>query len=58
MDPEGEQGVWTTPFLENHKAIGLIINTGLDPIENHKAVKPAFNFGPAKCHLNGILLVG
>ena len=33
------QGVQTpAPYpLENHKAIGLHINTGLDPMENHKA---------------------
>ena len=29
--------------LENHKAIGFLINTGPDPMENHKATKPAFN---------------
>ena len=32
--------------LENHKAIGFLINTGLDPMENHKATKTAFNVGP------------
>ena len=29
----------------NHKAIGFFSNTGLDPLENHKATKPAFNIG-------------
>ena len=32
--------------LEKHKAIGFLINTGLGPIENHKATKAAFNVGP------------
>ena len=29
--------------FENHNAIGFLINTGPDPIKNHKATKPAFN---------------
>ena len=33
-----------TPSLENYKAIGFVSNTGLDPLEDHKATKPAFNF--------------
>ena len=35
-------------YLENHTVIGLgfLNNTGLDPLENHKAAKPAFNVGP------------
>ena len=32
-DPHGGQGV-RTPTLEYHKAIGFLINTCLDPIEN------------------------
>ena len=32
-----------THSLENHKAIGFISNTGLDPLTNNKATKPAFN---------------
>ena len=31
------------PHLENHKAIGFLSNIGPDPLENHKATKPAFN---------------
>ena len=31
----GGQGVQTRPPLENHKAIGFLINTGLDSMENH-----------------------
>ena len=35
--------------LENHKAIGLLMNflrnTGPDPLENHKATQPAFDVG-------------
>ena len=48
-DPEGEQGVQTNP-LKNHKNIGLLGNTGQDPLENHKATKPAFNVGPSSNH--------
>ena len=32
--------------LENHKNIGFLSNTGLDPLKNHKATEPAFNLGP------------
>ena len=32
---------------ENHKNIGLLSNTGPDPLKNHKATKPAFNVGPS-----------
>ena len=28
---------------QNHKTIGILINTSPDPLENHKATKPAFN---------------
>ena len=51
-----------TPCYGKHKAIGLLINTGLNPMENHKATKPAFYGGPplapAKRYLNGVSLVG
>ena len=30
---------------ENPKYIGFLSNTGLDPLKNHKATKPAFKFG-------------
>ena len=33
------------PALKNHKDIGFLRNTGPDPLKNHKATKPAFNFG-------------
>ena len=42
-DPEGGAGGPDPP--ENHKAIGFLINTDLDPMENHKATKPAFIVG-------------
>ena len=41
---------WADPggqgALTNHKNIGFLSNTGPDPLKNHKANKPAFNFGP------------
>ena len=41
----GGQRVQTPPPLENHKAIGFLINAGLDPKENYKATMAAFNVG-------------
>ena len=31
---------------KSHKYIGFRSNTGLDPLKNQKAAKPAFNVGP------------
>ena len=51
-DPEG---VGTPHPLKNHKNIGFLSNTGLDPLKNHKTTKPAFNVGPSLTHhLNGV----
>ena len=44
-DPEWGQGVWTPRPKKNHKNIGFLSNTGPDPLENHKATKPAFIVG-------------
>ena len=33
--------------LKSHKHIGFLSNTGPDPLENHKATKPAFNVRPS-----------
>ena len=33
--------------MKNHKNIGFLSNTGLDPLQNHKATKPAFDVGPS-----------
>ena len=38
------------PPLKNYKAIELLSNTDPDPLENHKATKPAFNVGPSSAH--------
>ena len=38
------------PHLKNHKNIGFLSNTGLDPLKNHKATKPALNVGPLLAH--------
>ena len=41
------------------QAIGFLINTGPDPMENHKATKPVFNVGlPSARRQNGFSLVG
>ena len=37
-DPEGSN---------HHKAIGFLSNTRLGPLENHSAIKPAFNLCPS-----------
>ena len=41
----GGRGQVSAP-LENHRNKGLLGNTGPDPLENHKATKPAFNVEP------------
>ena len=33
------------PQLKNHKNIGFLSNSGLDPLKDHKATKPALNVG-------------
>ena len=54
--PEGGAGdLPPPPPLKNHKNIGFLSNTDPDPLENHKATKPAFNAGPtAACKQNTI----
>ena len=47
------------PSPKNHKNIGFFCKTGQDPLNNHKATKPAFNVGPSSaCQRNPILLAG
>ena len=46
----GDTGGPDTPPLENRKNIGSFSNTGLNPLKNHKATKPAFNVGPSSAH--------
>ena len=49
VDPEGG-GVGVRPpphHSQNHKNIGILSNTGPDPLKNRKAPKPAFNVGPS-----------
>ena len=43
----GEGGRGSVIPLKSHKHIGFHSNTGPDPLENHKATKPAFNVGPS-----------
>ena len=33
--------------LQKSQNIGFLSNTGPDPVNNHKATKPAFNVGPS-----------
>ena len=35
-----------THTMENYKNIGFLRNTGREPLENNKAIMPAFNAGP------------
>ena len=44
-DPEGVERGSRQP-LENHKAIGFLINTGMDTMGSPKATKTAFNVRP------------
>ena len=41
------EGQGVRPTLKNHKNIEFLSNTCPDPLNNHKATKPAFNFGPS-----------
>ena len=34
-------------LLIDHKKIGLLSNTGLDPLKNRKATRPDFNVSPS-----------
>ena len=43
---EGQGSGPPPPPLKNHKEIGFLSNTGPDPLEKHKATKPAFVVGP------------
>ena len=53
----GGQG--SSPAEKSQK--GYLNNTSLDPLKNHKAAKPAFNFGPSSARqrnaFNGVSLV-
>ena len=59
-DPEGGGGGGGGRGLGPHpweitKNIGFLSNTGADSLKNHKATKPAFNFGPlSECQQNAI----
>ena len=45
-DPEGRGAGGSDPPGKSQKYSGFS-NTGPDPLENHKATKPAFNVGPS-----------
>ena len=50
----GRGGSGSGPPTENHNHIGFLSNTGPDPLNNHKAIKPDSNRAiigrPAKHH--------
>ena len=53
---KGDKG--SGPPLKNHKNMGFLSHSGLDPLANYKATKPAFNVGPALARQgNAILMV-
>ena len=61
-DQEGA-AVWTPPLLVNHKGIGILSNTGPDPLEKSQSYQVSIQCWatigpPAKRHLNGVLLAG
>ena len=61
VDPEGGGGGAGGPDpLKNHKNIGFLSKTGLNPLENHKATIQCWAIigPPAKRHLNGVSLAG
>ena len=44
-------------LLKNHKRIGFLSETGLDPLKTHKATQSAFNVGPSLArHQNAIIM--
>ena len=45
-DSEGGGGIGSGPPCKNIKKIRFYSNTGLDPLKNHIATKPAFNVRP------------
>ena len=42
---------------KNHKNIGFLGNTGLDPLKKHKATKPTFNVGPSSSRQRNVVLM-
>ena len=46
-DPGGRQGVQPPPLTEKSQIYRVCYNTGQDPLNNYKAIKPAFNVGPS-----------
>ena len=41
-----KRGWWSGP-PEKSQNKGSLSNTGLDPLKNHKAIKPKINIGPS-----------
>ena len=42
----GRQGVWNPPpHLKNYENIGVLSNSGPDPLKNHKATEPESMLG-------------
>ena len=48
---------WSGPSLKNQNAIVFLSNTGLEPLENHKATEPAFNVGPLSARQGNAILM-
>ena len=45
-----QEGGPDSPPLKNYKNIGFLCKSGLDQLKNHKAIKPAFKFGPSQVY--------
>ena len=45
-ESRGGTGDPDPPPPEKSQNIEFLINSGPDPLENHNATKPAFNYGP------------
>ena len=50
----GDRGSRPLP-PENHKNLGCPCDTGLDPLKNHKATKPAFNVEPSSARQQNVI---
>ena len=60
---KGGRGLDPPPPLVNHKGIGILSNTGPDPLEKSQSYQVSIQCWatidpPAKRHLNGVLLAG
>ena len=56
-----DRQAWAGPEVgtgvKNHKNVGFLSNTSLDPLKKYKATKPAFNIGPSSARRRDVILI-